>query len=150
MSGRIPHRDRSAEDGSAVVEMAVLGTLVFTLLIQLIVAFGAVQQAMLAAASAARDAGRAVSLAVDDADASARAGLALRIAARNHGLDARALHVDVHGLVVRDGVVTITVATDVPLIHLPALGAVWKGLALPVSARATVRIDRFRSFDRAS
>ena len=140
----------SRDEGSAVIEMAVLGTLVFVVLVQLVVAFGLVQQATLAAAAAARDAGRGVSLAGDDTDAAARAGLAVRTAARNHGLDASRFRWNVEGPVARDGTVTVTVETAVPLIRVPALGAVWRGFAMPVSARVRVHIDRFRSIDRAS
>jgi len=145
MSGR--RFDGRDDRGSALVEMAILGSLVFALLVQMIVLFGAVQQTALAATAAARDAGRAIALADDDRDGAVRADRAVREAASNHGLAVDALHVDAEGAVVRNGIVDVEVRSDVPLLRLPGLGRIWPSLAIPVSARYRAHVDRFRSFD---
>jgi len=137
------------ERGVAVVETALLGALIFAFLVQLVVLLAGAQRAAFAATAAAREAGRAVVLADGDTVAAARAHAVVEQAARNHGLDPDAMHVSFQGAVVRGGAVDVTVATRVPLVRLPGIGAVWPGLSLPVEAHYRARVDRFRRFDDA-
>jgi hypothetical protein len=40
---------------------------------------------------------------------------------------------------------TVHVRTDVPLLRIPLVGAVWPSVAVPVEATHAVQIDRYRS-----
>jgi hypothetical protein len=133
------------ERGSSIVEFAVIGTLVFGVLVQAIVLFGHLHRATLATSAAAREYGRAVVLADSDADAGWRGALVAQQAARNHGLGPSSLRPEVQGLRVRGGVLTVRVRTDVPVFRLPFVGAVWPTVAVPVEATHAVQIDRYRS-----
>ena len=77
------------ERGSAIVEFAVLGSLVFGVLVQAIVLFGALHRATLATSAAAREYGRAIVVADSRDEASSRGALVVEQAARNHGLPLR-------------------------------------------------------------
>jgi Flp pilus assembly pilin Flp len=140
---------RGDERGVAVVEMALLGTLVFGLLVQLLVMLATAQRAVFAATAAAREVGRAVVLADGEDAANARAATVLAQVERNHGMAAGALHPSIDGAVVRGGIVTIAVRTQVPLLRLPGVGAVFPGFALPVEATYRARVDQYRRFDDA-
>jgi hypothetical protein len=138
-------RERS-DAGSAVIELAVLGVLLFGVLVETIVLFGVLQRASLATSAAAREVGRVVALAGSDADAAARAAQVTAETARNHGLAAADLHPRVSGTVARGAHLRVEVATSVPLVHVPFLGPVWPSLSVPVEAEHVVRVDRYRSF----
>ena len=133
------------ERGSAVVEFAVLGTLIFGVLVQTVVLFGGLHRATLATSAAAREYGRAVVLAESDSDAARRGELVVEQTAVNHGLAAHALHASVSGRRARGELLRVSVRTDVAVVQLPFLGAVWPTLSIPVEATQAVQIDRFRS-----
>ena len=139
----------SDERGVAVVETALLGTLIFAFLVQLVVLLAGAQQAAFAATAAAREAGRTVVLADGETAAAARASTVLAQVERNHGLAAGSLHVSMDGDVARGAVIDVTITTRVPLLRLPGVGAVWPGLSLPVEAHYRAKVDQFRRFDDA-
>jgi len=133
------------ERGSAVVEMAVLGSLIFGVLLHVIVVFGAVHRATLATSAAAREYGRVVVLADGEAEAASRGALAVDTVAQNHGLDIGALQPSVAGLRQRGEVLVVRVRTEVPVVAVPFLGPLIPQLRVPVEATHAVRLDRFRS-----
>lgn len=139
------HRD---ERGSAVVELTVLGTLIFGVLVHAVVLFGVIQRSSLAASAAAREVGRAAALADDDTEAAARAQLAIAQAEQNHGLEPGSLDVQVSGTVARGEKLRIFVRTVVPVAQIPFLGSVWSSLTIPVEATFVARVDRYRGFDK--
>ena len=134
-----------SERGNAVVEMAVLGSLIFGVLIHVIVLFGSVHRATLATSAAAREYGRAIVLADSEADATRQGSAAVELVGRNHGLAAGALEPGVAGVRRRGDVLVVRVRTEVPVAQIPFLGAVVPGLTIPVEATHAVRIDRYRS-----
>lgn len=133
--------------GSAVAEFAVLGVFVFGVLVRVIVLFGTLERATLATSAAAREVGRVVVLAESDGDAARRGGLVVEQAARDHGLPPGSLEPRVEGAVTRGARVRVTVRTEVPVLRVPFIGAVWPSLSIPVEATHVVQVDRYRSFD---
>jgi hypothetical protein len=134
-----------SERGSAIVEVAVLGSLVFGVLIHVLVVFGALHRATLATSAAAREYGRVIVVADTEAEAVRRGAAAVALTAHNHGLAADALHATVVGLRRRGAVLLVRVRTEVPVASIPFLGSVAPGLTVPVEATHAVRIDRYRS-----
>ena len=59
----------ATERGSAIVEVAVLGSLIFGVLIHVLVVFGTLHRATLATSAAAREYGRAIVVADSEAEA---------------------------------------------------------------------------------
>ncbi len=133
------------ERGSAIVEFALLGSLVFGVLVQAIVMFGTLHRATLATSAAAREYGRAVVVADSVDEASTRGALVVEQAARNHGLASGSLRASVEGTRARGELLTVHVRTDVPVLHIPFIGAVWSSVSIPVEATHVVMIDRYRS-----
>ena len=133
------------ERGSAVVEMAILGSLLFGVLVHVLVVFGALHRATLATSSAAREYGRAIAIAASEADATARGAEAVAASARNHGLADDALHPEVVGLRRRGAVLLVRVRTEVPVAAIPFIGSIAPRLTVPVEASYAVRLDRYRS-----
>lgn len=136
----------SGERGSAIVEFVVLGVGLFGVLVQVIVLFGVLQRSTLATAAAAREVGRAVVLAEDDADAARRAQRTVEQAGANHGLGAGSLEARVSGHVARGERIRVSVSTEVPVLQIPFIGPVWPSLSIPVEAAHVVAVDRYRSF----
>jgi phosphotransferase system glucose/maltose/N-acetylglucosamine-specific IIC component len=133
------------ERGTAVVEIAILGSLIFGVLIHVVVVFGALHRATLATSSAAREYGRASVVADSEAEAATRGDAAVELAGRNHGLAPGSLHASLAGVRRRGEVLVVKVRTEVPIAAIPFLGSVGPGLAVPVEATHAVRIDRYRS-----
>ena len=131
--------------GSAVVEMAVLGSLIFGVLLNVIVVFGVLHRATLATSAAARELGRVIVLADGEADAARRGAAVVELIGRNHGLAPGALRSSVVGARERGAVLVVRVRTEVPIARIPFLGAAVPGLVVPVEARHAVRLDRYRS-----
>ena len=138
-------RERDAEAGTAVVEMAILGSLIFGVLIHVLVVFGSLHRATLATSAAAREYGRAIVVADSEAEAARRGDAAVELAARNHGMASGSLHASAGGFRQRGAVLVVRVRTDVPIASVPFLGSVWSGLSVPVEASHAVRLDRYRS-----
>ncbi len=133
------------ERGNAIVEVAVLGSLIFGVLIHVLVVFGALHRATLATSAAAREYGRVIVVAGSESDAVRAGATAVDLTGRNHGLAPGALHPSVTGLRRRGEVLVVRVRTEVPIARIPFLGAIWPGLAVPVEATHAVRLDRYRS-----
>lgn len=134
-----------SERGSAVVEFAVLGTLVFGVLVHAIVLFGVLHRAALATSAAAREFGRAVVTADSEPEASMRGALVTDQAAQNHGLASGSLRTWIEGRRERGELLTVHVATDVAVLRIPFVGAVFPSVSVPVEASHVVQIDRYRS-----
>lgn len=136
---------RRNERGSAIVEMALLGSLIFGVLVHILVLFGSVHRSTLATSAAAREYGRAIVVADSEAEAAQRGSAAVELIGRNHGLADGALQPSVTGLRRRGEVLVVRVRTGVPVAQVPFLGSVIPGLMIPVEATHAVRIDRYRS-----
>jgi hypothetical protein len=134
-----------SERGSAIVEVAVLGSLVFGVLIHVLVVFGALHRATLATSAAAREYGRAIVIADTEPEAARRGAIVVAATAHNHGLADDALHASAVGLRRRGAVLVVRVRTEVPIASIPFIGSVVPGLTVPVEATHAVRIDRYRS-----
>lgn len=132
------------ESGSSVIEMSLLGVLIFGVLTQLIVLLGVTHRSNLAAEAAAREVGRAVSLSDSTDEANDRAKVVLRQVERNHGLQPGSLEVAIEGQISRGSDLRIVVRTEVPAMSIPFVGM--DALPIPIEARTAVRIDRYRSF----
>jgi hypothetical protein len=135
---------RREQQGYAIVEMAVLGSLIFGVLLYVLVLFGSLQRATLATSAAAREFGRAVVLADGEAEAARRGAVVVSMVERNHGLPVGALDARVSGFRRRGAVLVVRVRTSVPVARIPFLGDVVPGLAVPVEATHAVRLDRYR------
>ena len=85
------------ERGSSIVEFALLGSLVFGVLVQAVVLFGVLHRATLATSAAAREYGRAVVVADSESEAAIRGALVVEQATRNHGLPSGSLRATVEG-----------------------------------------------------
>ena len=134
-----------SEDGSAVVETAVLGSLIFGLIIQSIVLFGALQRAALATSAASREVGRVVVLSLGDPEAAMRARYVVITAARDHGLGDNDLAVSVSGARTRGGFLRVEVRTNVRVFGIPLLERFIPSPSIPVVATHTVRLDKYAS-----
>jgi Flp pilus assembly protein TadG len=134
------------EQGSAVVEFAVLGIVLLGVLVEVIVMFGTLQRATLATSAAAREVGRAVVFADSLDDAASRSAIVMDQAAANHGVAPESLDASVDGELVRGSRLRVTVATEVPLVRIPFIGPVWPSLSVPVESTHVVQVDRYRSF----
>lgn len=135
--------------GSAVVEMAVLGSLLLAVLSQAVVSVGAVQRMALATSLAAREGGRAAMLADNPAEAWAALDAVVGEVVRNHGLARDSIVVAVTGGLSRGGRLSVSVNGRVELARLP-FGGASGAIALPVQGRWTTRVDSYRSFDEPS
>jgi hypothetical protein len=133
------------ERGSAIVEFALLGSLVFGVLVQAVVLFGVLHRSTLATSAAAREYGRAIVVADSADEAAARGSMVVEQAARNHGLAPGSLHARVEGRRARGELLTVRVTTDVPVFSLPFVGAVVPSVSVPVEATHAVQVDRYRS-----
>lgn len=131
--------------GTAVVEMAILGTLVFGVLLHVLLLFGALHRATLATSAAAREYGRTIVVADGEVDAARRGAVAVGLTERNHGLPSGALTATTDGFRRRGAVLVVRVRTEVPVARIPFVGTVVPGLSVPVEATHAVRIDRYRS-----
>ena len=146
MNRFLVHRSvTSDEQGTAIVEMAILGSLIFGVLIHVLVVFGSLHRATLATSAAAREYGRAIVVADSESEAAQHGDAAVELAGRNHGLAPGALHASFGGKRRRGEVLVVRVRTDVPIANIPFIGSVWSGLSVPVEATHAVRIDRYRS-----
>jgi Flp pilus assembly protein TadG len=131
------------DDGSALVETFGLAVLVLVPLAWILVAAFNVQSTAYAAASAAREAGRAyVTTPVGDDDtASARASAAARLVLDDFGVPGDVGHVRVRGSLVGGEFVTAEVDADVLLPFLPRF---LSERAVHVRGTATAVVDEFR------
>ena len=131
------------ESGTAVIESVILGIVLILPMIWLLSVLGSVHSAALATNSAVREAGAAVSGAIDDpGDLDALAQEALR----NHGLDPAAAELKVRAPdgFTRGAAVHIAISYPVAVFDPPFLSA-RIGPAVTVRSRHIARIDPYRS-----
>jgi Flp pilus assembly protein TadG len=133
------------ERGSSIVEFAILGSLIFGVLVQVIVLFGVLHRATLATSAASREYGRAIVVADSADEARLRGAIVVEQATRNHGLPAGSLEATLDGQRGRGELLAVHVRTDVPVFRIPFLGDVWPSVSVPVEATHVVQIDRYRS-----
>jgi Flp pilus assembly protein TadG len=133
------------ERGSSIVEFALLGSLIFGVLVQTIVLFGVLHRATLATSAAAREYGRAIVVADSPDEARQRGALVVEQAARNHGLAPGSLQATVEGRRARGELLRVHVRTEVAVFRVPFLGDVVSSVSVPVEATHVVQIDRYRS-----
>lgn len=136
---------QGGERGSSIVELAVLGSLIFGVLVQAIVLFGTLHRATLATSAAARELGRVAVLAESESDATARGARVVEQAARNHGMPPGSLHLSVTGARARGELLRVRVVTWVPVVRIPFVGAAIPDVAVPVESTHVVLVDRYRS-----
>ncbi len=152
---RLPARARAAsrltgsDAGSALIEFAFLGVVLFVPLVYLVLSVFAVQRAAYGATAAAREAGRAWATAADDAEGRQRAYAAAALALGDQGLGLRPsqLTVDCPSTPCLSPGATLTVRVDtrVPLPLVPEL--LGRDLAsVAVSARHDAVVDAYRGF----
>ena len=145
MAMRLIGKHVGREDGSAVVETAFLGSLIFGIIIQSIVLFGTLQRAALATSAASREVGRVVVLSLGDPEAAMRARYVVIAAARDHGLGDDDLAVSVTGERTRGGFLRVEVRTNVRVFGIPLLERFIPSPSIPVVATHTVRLDKYAS-----
>ena len=141
------------EEGSGVIEFAVIFVGLVVPLVYAIVTMAGVQRAMLGTSSAAREAGRVYAVADSEAQGRVRADQAAGEILANHDLDEGARRrvtitafypadeLDCSGGFGRGATVEVTVTYRVPVAGFlqPVVG-----IDLPVKATHRTRIDRYR------
>lgn len=136
------------EGGSAVVEFVFLGVLLMVPLIYLVMTLSRIQAGAYAASTAAREAGRGYVTAASQADASARAEAAARIAFEDQGFgpeNARlTMRCDGSPCLRPDGRIEMATTVTVPLPLVPSFARDVVPLQIPISARHLAVVDRFR------
>ena len=138
-----------SDTGSALIEFAFLGVLLFVPLVYLVLSVFAVQRAAYGATAAAREAGRAWATAADDAEGRQRAYAAAALALGDQGLalQPNELTVDCPSIpcLAPGATLTVRVDTRVALPLVPDL--LGRDLAsIAVSARHDAVVDAYRGF----
>lgn len=142
-------RPSRGDEGSAIVEFVMLGTLLLLPVVYLIVAMARIQAAGYAAESSARAAARAMASADDDGSGRRAAAVAVGLGLSDQGFDidpAQALHLTcaARPCLTPEARISATVTVDV---RLPGVPAFLDGL-IPmhsrVSATQVTMVDRFR------
>jgi len=148
--GRLRGRPESSDNGSALIEVVVLGLLVLLPMAYVVLAVFEVQRAAYAMTAAAREAGRALVTAPSQATAVPRARAAAAVALSDQGLGAgrEQVQVECPAMCLQPGAsVTIRVSTRVPLPFVPdVFGRDLASVAVAASHDAVV--DRFREVPR--
>jgi len=137
------------ERGSAALEFILIGLVLLVPLVYLVATLGLIQRQSLGAESGARHIARAVSTAVDAADADGRADLVLDSVVREYGVDPRTVDVAVScrpaGVECPSAgatlVVTLRTAVALPLVP-PVLG-LDRVARIPIEATAAQKVSRF-------
>ncbi len=147
-----PQRGERGDAGNAMVEFVFLGVLLFIPLVYVVVAVFDVQRAGYAASTAVREAGRAYVTAESTGLAEDRAEQAARLAFSDQGMDLAPGELRVScsadPCLTPGAVVTVTVATQVPLPLIPTFGG-RDAASVAVSARHDEVVDAFRSDKRS-
>lgn len=136
---------RATDQGSAVVEFVALSALLVVPVVYLILTVFTLQGAALAAAGAARDAGRLIATHSDLPGALAAARSNTQLAFADFGLDVDPqVEISCAGGCTAPGeAVTVTVHTSVPLPLLPDFAVAGLGAHVPISASAVAVLDRY-------
>lgn len=148
-SGRPRSRVGRGDEGSAVVEVLVLGVLLLVPLVYLVVVVGRVQAAAFAAEGGAREAARVLAQPVDgDAAGAARdARAVVALAAEDQGFEAGDARLEVvceaSPCATPDALVRTTVRLDVVLPGVPRVLAGAVPTSVEVEAQGSAAADRF-------
>lgn len=140
-------RPAAGERGSAVVEFVFLAVLMMIPLIYLVMMLGRLQAGAYAAATAAREAGRAYVTAQTETAASDRATAAARIAFEDQGFGGNGrvtLECDGTPCLRPEGRIEATAEVTVPLPLVPSFARSVIPLEVPLSAAHVSVVDRFR------
>jgi hypothetical protein len=145
----MPRSNPSPEDGSAAVEVLVLGVLLLVPLVYLVLTVAALQGAAFAAEGAARQVARSIALAATDAEGRRAADAAATVALADWRIEPAAADVEVRCIpdpadcVTARGTVDVrvTVAAALPLLP-PALVPHAPG-TIPIRARSVQRVSMF-------
>ncbi len=130
---------RRDDDGSAVLEVLVLGTGLLVPLLYGVLSVMAVQSASFAATAAARESARGFVTAMSPAEGTERARAAARLVLDDAGIAAVAPRIRCAGTCLAPGSrVDVTVAVDVPLPLLPG------GPTITVTGVESMPVDRYR------
>lgn len=143
---------RRAESGSALIEVVWLAILLLMPLIYVVVAVFTVQRAAYGVSAAAEAAGRAFTLAPDEAAAVGRARAAAAVALRDHGVEASPEQIVIacapepRNCLAPGSVVTVVIDAEVDLPLMPAvLGSATPAISVDAEHRipyGTFREDR--------
>ena len=143
--------DLGADDGSASIEFITVGLLLTLPLVYLILTLSSIQAAVLATEGAARHSARSVTLADSHAAGLGAADAAIAVALADVGLEASAVSVvcspNPSNCVTPGGVVTVVVATSVPLPLAPPVLGLDVGLAIPIEAASSMPVSVFVGTD---
>jgi hypothetical protein len=134
------------EDGYALMEVILLGLLLFVPTIWMLTVAGDLHRAALGSATAAREAGVAAGRSGDVSAAYRAAHAAGLRSLTERGLDpsSSSLTLSVKPVFDRGGLVEVIVSTRVPVFQAPLLGRV-AGPSIELRARHLARIDPYRS-----
>jgi hypothetical protein len=128
-----------SDSGEGLITGLMLTAGVLVPLMFIVVLFGRIETAHLAAQQAARDAVRSAALAPDDAHAQAAAQSAVSTARAQTGVP---LNLTLGGRFARGSTMTASTSATVALGRLPGLGSFG---TITVHGRASAPIDRYRS-----
>ena len=137
------------DSGSASLEFITTGLLLLVPLVYLVLTVSAVQGASLAVEGAARQASRVFVQAESLAEARAAAARAIEVTLADYGLDAGDATVAIDcrphpsACLTRQGFVTVTVQTTVPLPLVPPVLDVDVPAGVPITALSTEQVSRF-------
>ncbi len=137
------------DEGSAAIEFIFVGLLLLVPTVYLVIALGMVQHQSLGAEAGARHIARAISTAIDAADADTRAREVLVTVVEEYGLDADAVDIEIDcpgaasGCPSAGANVVVTVRTAVALPLAPPVLGLDRLARLPVEAVAVQKVSRF-------
>ncbi|MFB4354472.1 TadE family protein [Microbacterium sp. LS_15] len=138
----------SDDRGSAALEFITVGVILLVPLVYLIVALGSIQEHTLGAEAAARHLARAIALAPDAETAAAHGDLVVESIAEQYGIDHGALEVSVTctprtaECPVPGALMTVTVATRMPLPLVPPVLGFDAAASIPVEGTAVQKVSR--------
>jgi hypothetical protein len=141
----------SDESGSASLEFVTAGLLLLVPLVYLVLALAQVQAGAFATEAAARQAARVFVQGRTMGESVGEAQQAVRFALADYGLRPDAVDIrvtctpDATDCLRRHGSVTITIRTAVALPLAPPVLNLGSPLAIPLEARSTEQVSRFRS-----
>lgn len=145
----MPRSNPSPEQGSAAVEVLVLGVLLLVPLVYLVLTVAALQGAAFAAEGAARQAARTIALAATDTDGRRAADRAAIVALADWHVDPRAARVEVRCTPrpvecgTSRGTVDVRVRVSAALPLLPPALDVGAPGSVPIEARSVQRVSMF-------
>lgn len=137
------------DDGSAAIEFIFVGLLLLVPTVYLVVALGMVQHQSLGAEAGARHIARAISTAVDAAEADAHAQAVLSTVVDEYGFDSDAVEIEIDcpgaasACPSAGTTVVVTVRTAVTLPLAPPVLGLDRLARLPVEAVAVQKVSRF-------